>query len=302
MERDLTNILTEVLIFPYEQSVVDALTDACSSFVEAIEIGQYEDCVLHLCLDIPATDFIEHVNTQTGRRFPDRVYRALAGYVVGEALATVSDEDDKVMFSLALRNALKAKTDDADGIISKTIDPASFSAVEDYWAENINIPSLCGKDVVSSTIFDNSTWGKTGLDIDSSFADIQSLAKYYRREQFKKKFTGRNASDDKDVYAHALQVADEMAKQDWLFTVENPVAILKGLDLKGSAISLNNIKTRVLGDQDVYDDIDYVSVYCRYLYANDYEELGTRRISPLNFGIAIFYELLYERLKSDKYE
>ena len=147
MERDLTNILTEVLIFPYEQSVVDALTDACSSFVEAIEIGQYEDCVLHLCLDIPATDFIEHVNTQTGRRFPDRVYRALAGYVVGEALATVSDEDDKVMFSLALRNALKAKTDDADGIISKTIDPASFSAVEDYWAENINIPSLCGKDV-----------------------------------------------------------------------------------------------------------------------------------------------------------
>lgn len=302
MERDLKNILTDVLVFPYEQSIVDTLTEACSSYVEAIEIGQYEDCVLHLCLDIPTTDFIEHVNTQTGRKFPNRVYRALAGYVVGEALATVSDEDDKVMFPFALRNALKAKTDDADGIISKAIDPTSFSAVENYWAENINIPSLSGKDLVSSKIFDNTTWEETGLDIDESFADIQALAKYYRREQFKKKFTGRKASDNQDIYAFALQVADEIAEQDWLFTVENPVATFKGLELKGSAISLNNIKARVQGDQDVDDDIDYVSVYRRYLYANDYEELGTRRISPLNFGIAIFYELLYERLKTEKYE
>ena len=302
MERDLTNILTEVLIFPYEQSVVDVLTEVCSSFVDAIEIGQYEDCLLHLCLDIPATDLIEYVNTQTGRKFPNRVYRALAGYVVGEALATVNDEDDKVMFPLALRNALKAKTNDADGIISKTIDPASYYAVENYWAENIDIPSLSGKDLVSSTIFDNSTWGDTGFDIDNSFADIQSLAKYYRREQFKKKFSDRKASDNQDVYAYALQVADEIAKQDWLFTAENPVTIFQSLDLKGSAISLNNIKSRLLGDQDVDDDIGSVSVYRRYLYANDYEELGTRRVCPLNFGIAIFYELLYERLKTEKYE
>ncbi|MCR5849886.1 MAG: hypothetical protein K6G92_04145, partial [Bacteroidaceae bacterium] len=185
MERDLNNILTEVLVFPYEQSIVTALEEACSTYVEAIEIGQYEDCVLHLCLDIPATDFIEHVNTQTGRKFPNRVYRALAGYVVGEALATVSDEDDKVMFPLALRNALKAKTD-ADGIISKTIDPASFAAVEDYWKENIAIPSLIGNDIVSKEIFDNSTWADTGFEVEDTFGDIQALAKFYNREQFKK--------------------------------------------------------------------------------------------------------------------
>ncbi len=302
MERDLANILTEVLIFPYQKEVVDALMEACSKFVEEINLSQYEDCVLYLCLDMPATDLIESIKSQTGREFPNRVYRAMAGCVVGEALARVSDEDDKVMFPLALRNVLKAKTDDVDGIISKTIDPACFAAVEDYWAENINIPSLCGKDMVSSTIFDNSNWRETGLDIDESFGDIQALAKYYRREQFKKKFAGRNASENQDIYAFALQIADEIAAQDWLFTAENPVAIFKSLKLKGTAISLNNIKSRVLGVQDAEADIDYVSVYRRYLYANDYEELGAHRINPLNFGIAIFYELLYERLKTEKYE
>lgn len=303
MKRDLTNILTEVLVFPYEQSVVDVLAAACSSYVESIEIGQYEDCVLHLCLGIPAHELIQHINTQTGRKFPSRVYRALAGYVVGEALATVSDEDDKVMFPLALRNAMKGKTDDADGIINKTIDPASFAAVEEYWKENIAIPSLSGKDIVSTEIFDNSTWADTGFEVEDYFGDIQALAKFYNREQFKRKFAGRKPSDNQDIYAFANQVAGEISAQDWLFTAENPVRTLKSLDLKGSAISLANIKSIICVNQcAVNDDIETVSVYRRYLYANDYVELGTRRISPLHLGIAIFYELLYERLKSEKYE
>lgn len=303
MERELKDILTEVLVFPYEQSVVEALADACSKYVETIEIGQYEDCVMHLCLNIPAASFIESINKQTGRIFPSRVYRALAGYVVGEALDNSSDEDDNVVFPLALRNAMKVKTDDADGIICKTIDPASFAAVENYWAENIVIPSLCGKDIVSSTIFENSSWEETGLNIDDAFGDIQTLAKFYSREQFKKNLVGRKPSDNQDVYAFANQMAAEIAAKDWLFIVEKPVEIFKGLELKGTAISLRNIKLRIRGNDDsVNDDINNVSVFRRYLYANDYEDLGTQRINPLNFGIAIFYELLYERLKSEKYE
>lgn len=305
MKRNLKEILTEVLVFPYEQGIVDALKDACLKYVEAIELGQFEECVLHLCLDIPASDLIQSINTQTNRKFPSRVYRALAGYVVGEVLDNDNDEDedDNVVFPLALRNAMKAKVDDADGIISKTIDPVCFVAVEDYWKENVAIPSIIGKDIVSKEIYDNSTWAGTGFDVEETFGDIQALAKFYNREQFKKKFAGRKPSDNQDIYVFANQVVDEIAAQDWLFTAENPVQTLKSLELKGSAISLANIKSKIRANSDtVNDDIDSVSVYRRYLYANDYEELGTRRISPLHFGIAIFYELLYERLKSEKYE
>lgn len=302
MERDLNDILTEVLVFPYEKGVVDALTDACSTYVETIELDQFEDCVLHLCLDIPATDLIKHVNTQTGSKFPNRVYRALAGYVVGESLDNDSDEEDYVVYPLALRNAMKAKTDDADGIISKTIDPACFAAVEEYWEKNINIPSLDGEDIVI-TIFNYETWADTGLEVEDTFGDIQALAKFYNREQFKKTFTGRKPSDNQDIYAFAYQVAKEIAEQDWLFTTEDPVKTLKSMELKGPAISLSNIKSRIRGnDATVNDDIESISVFRRYLYADDYVELSSNRISPLNFAIAIFYEQLYERLKSMKYE
>lgn len=299
MVRDLKDILTEVLVFPYEESVVNVLTDACSKYAETIEIGPFEDCVLHLCMDIPATDLIEHINAQIGRKFPNRVYRALAGYVVGEALDN-SDEDDNLVFPLALRNAMKAKTNDADGIISKTIDSACFAAVEDYWKENTSIPSLKGEDLVS-TIFEYDTWADTGLDIENAFDNIKSLAKFYNREQFKKVFAERKPTDN--IYAFANQVADEIAAQYWLFTAENPVKTLKNLELKGTTKSLSKIKSEIReNDDSVNDEIDNVSVFRRFLYANDYVEISSNRISPLNFAIAIFYELLYERLKSEKYE
>ncbi len=302
MERDLKDILTEVLVFPYEQSVVDALKNACLKYVETIGLGQFEGCVLHLCLDIPASDFMQSINSQTGRKFPSRVYRALAGYVVGEALDNDSEEDDKVVFPLALRNAMKAKTDDVDGIISKTIDPSSFAAVEEYWEDNIAIPSLEGEDIVT-TIFNNDTWSETGLEIEDTYDNIKTLAKFYNREQFIKQFAGAKVSENQDIFAFAYNMADEIASQDWIFTAEDPVQTLKSLELKGSAISLANIKSKIRANSDIVnDDIESVSVYRRYLFANDYEELGTRRISPLVFGIAIFYELLYERLKSEKYE
>lgn len=302
MERDLKDILTEVLVFPYEQSVVDALKNACLKYVETIGLGQFEGCVLHLCLDIPASDFMQSINSQTGRKFPSRVYRALAGYVVGETLDNDSEEDDKVVFPLALRNAMKAKTDDVDGIISKTIDPSSFAAVEEYWEDNIAIPSLEGEDIVT-TIFNNDTWSETGLEIEDTYDNIKTLAKFYNREQFIKQFAGTKVSENQDIFAFAYNMADEIASQDWIFTAEDPVQTLKSLELKGSAISLANIKSKIRANSDIVnDDIESVSVYRRYLFANDYEELGTRRISPLVFGIAIFYELLYERLKSEKYE
>ena len=302
MERDLKDILTEVLVFPYEQSVVDALKNACLKYVETIGLGQFEGCVLHLCLDIPASDFMQSINSQMGRKFPSRVYRALAGYVVGEALDNDSEEDDKVVFPLALRNAMKAKTDDVDGIISKTIDPSSFAAVEEYWEDNIAIPSLEGEDIVT-TIFNNDTWSETGLEIEDTYDNIKTLAKFYNREQFIKQFAGTKVSENQDIFAFAYNMADEIASQDWIFTAEDPVQTLKSLELKGSAISLANIKSKIRANSDIVnDDIESVSVYRRYLFANDYEELGTRRISPLVFGIAIFYELLYKRLKSEKYE
>lgn len=302
MERDLISILTEVLVFPYEHTVVDSLKTACQRFVENLTLAQFEDCVLHLCLDITAYGLVRSINTQTERKYPNRVYRALAGYVVGEALSTVKDKDDKVMFALALRNVIKVKEKHADGIINKCIDPSYSSIVEEYWGSNIILSSLTGKDIVTS-IFDKETWADTELEIEESYNDIKSLAKYYCRSMFEKKYSAIKQPENQDAYRYAYNVADDIASQDWLFASVNPIMTIKALELTGSAAALNTIKSRIVNEsQTISDDIDAVSVFRRFLFANDYPEVGSRHINPQNFAIAVFYELLYERLKSENYE
>lgn len=302
MERDLKNILAEVLVFPYEQAVVDSLETACQKYVEDLTLGQFEDCVLHLCLDITAYELVQSVNTQTGRKFPNRVYRALAGYVVGEALSTVDDKDDKVMFAMALRNVIKVRDEQADGIIKKSIDPSYSSIVEEYWATNNTLSSLVGKGIVTS-IFDKDTWADTELEIEKTYDDIKTLAKYYCRTVFEKKYSAIKQPENQDIYRFAYNVANEIASQDWMFASENPIKTIKALGLKSSAVALNTIKSRIINAvQIITDDIDSMSVYRRFLYVNDYPEVGNRHINPQNFAIAVFYELLYERLKAENYE
>lgn len=298
MERDLNNILTEVLVFPYEQEVVDSLKEACSQYVEDITLEQFEECVLCLCLDVVANGLVESVNTHTNRRFPSRVYRALAGYVVGETLSAVED-DDKVIYTLALRNVMKVKTDDANGIISKCIDPSCFSTVEDYWEENIAIHSLSGEETISA-ILDKATWSETQLDINNVFDDIKTLAKYYCRMQFENKYDGKTVPDDMDIFLFAYSVANDMASQDWLFAPKKPVETLNNLGFDTTAMALSSIKSRVNSIQvSDGDSIEDTSVYRRYLFANDYQESGSHSVSAHDFAVAVFYELLYERLKSD---
>ena len=301
MERDLESILTEVLVFPYEQTVVDSLKTACQKYVEELTLDQFENCVLHLCLDITDFKLVQSVNTQTGKQYPGRVYRALAGYVVGEALSTVEDKDDKVMFALALRNVFKVKEEQADGIIKKSIDPSYSSIVEEYWASNNILSSLTGKDIVT-TIFDKETWADTELEIEETYSDIKSLAKYYCRSMFEKKYSAIIQPENQDIYRYAYNVAGDIASQNWMFASENPIKTIKALGLKGSAVALNTIKSRIVNvGQTITDDIDKMSVYRRFLFVNDYPEIGGRHINPQNFAFAVFYELIYERLKSEYY-
>lgn len=298
MERDLNNILTEVLVFPYEQEMVDSLKEACSQYVENVTLEQFEECVLNLCLDVVAKGLVESVNTHTNRRFPSRVYRALAGYVVGETLSAL-DDDDKVIYTLALRNVMKVKTDDANGIISKCIDPACFSAVEDYWEENIVIYSLSGEETISA-ILDKAAWSETQLDINNVFDDIKTLAKYYCRMQFENKYAGKTVPNDMDIFLFAYGVANDMASQDWLFAPEKPVETLNNLGFDTTAMALSSIKSRVASTQvSDGDEIEATSVYRRYLFANDYIDICSHNISAHDFAVAVFYELLYERLKAD---
>ena len=300
--NNLTDILTEVLVFPYDEDTVNSLSEACKTYAEEITLEQYEASILHLCLDRPDSALIDAINKTTGRTYPSQVYRALAGHVVGLALSTDQKGVDKILYPLALRNVLKCQQPSSAGIINKCIDASRFEIIEDFWRKYAEIPVIEPSDVLTE-LYDKDTWAETGLQIEDQFENLKSLAKYYIRSEFDKDYAMKSLQNNQDAYSFMNNVATDITSRDWLYVAAEPVKVLKGLKVSGGAVTLTTIKSRLLGDKaNVNTSIEKTSVFRRYIYSNDYEELGKKRVSPLQFGIAVFYELLYECLKSENYE
>lgn len=300
MLNNLTDILTEVLVFPYDEATVNSLSEACETYAEEISLAQYEACVLHLCLDIPSTSFIKAINETTQHNFPTQVYRALAGHVVGLALSTDQEGVDKLLYPLALGNVLKCHKPSSAGIINKCIDSSCFDAIENYWRKHAEIPAIEPSDLLTE-LYDKDSWADSSLEIEEQFENIKSLAKYFCRSELGKDYATKTLQANQDVYTFMNNVAQDLTSRDWLYAAEDPVKVFKNLHVSGGSATLSTIKSRMT-DVNTNTNIEKTSVFRRYIYSNDYEEIGQKRVSPLYFGIAMFYELLYECLKSEYYE
>lgn len=302
MKNNLTDILTEVLVFPYDKAAIGNLSEVCKTYAEEITLVQYEACVLHLCLDIPDASFIQSINKATECTYPAQVYRALAGHVVGLALSANQEDVNKILYPLALRNVLKCHQPSSAGIINKCIDSSRFDAIEDYWRRCSDIPAVEPSDLLTE-LYDKESWAESSLEIEEQFENIKSLAKYYCRTKFENDYSVKTVQSNQDAYTFMNDVAHDLTSRNWLYVAENPVKLFKKLKTGGGAATMSTIKTRLRGDNgDIDTNIERTSVYRRFIYSNDYQEIGQTRVSPLFFGIAVFYELLYEFLKSENYE
>lgn len=287
-------------MFPYDEATVNSLSEACKTYAEEISLAQYEACVLHLCLGIPDTSFMQVINEATEHTYPVPVYRALSGHVVGLALSAEQTGVDKLLYPLALCNVLKCHQPDSAGIINKCIDSSCFDAIESYWRKKAEIPAIEPSDVLAD-LYDKDSWSASSLDIEEQFETIKSLAKYFCRSEFGKDYVVKTLQANQEVYAFVNDVAQDLTSRNWLYVAEDPVKVFKNLHVSRGATALSIIKVRLQGmDDNTNTNIEKTSVFRRYIYSNDYQEIGQKRISPLHFGIAMFYELLYECLKIRK--
>ena len=302
MLKNLNDILTEVLVFPYDEATVNRLSDICETYARAMDLAEYEACVLHLCLDIPSVSFIKVINETTKLNYPTQVYRALAGHVVRFALSTAQEGMNKLLYPLALRNVLKCHHPSSAGIINKCIDSSCFDVIENYWRKHAKIPAIEPLDLLTE-LYDKDSWADSSLEIEEQFENIKSLAKYFCRSEFEKYYSTKTLQNNQDAYTFMNNVAQDLTSRNWLYVAEDPVKIFKNLHISGGSATLSTVKNRLRGMNNTTNtNIEKTSIFRRFIYSNDYQEIGQKRVSPLHFGIAVFYELLYECLKSEIHE
>lgn len=298
MAITLQSVLKGLTVFPYDTATIDSLSNACRSYASEISHTDFEECLLYLCQSKYNEDLVSSIEGETGKTFPARVYRGLAGYVVS---LTMEDEDlpkqKKVLFSLIVRNVMVFSFSSTDELIKKCISSRFYIPYDEFWNEQATIGSL-SKSKLFPQIFTSNTFNQLGCTADDIFPAIKILAKQHERNEYYGAVSQIKQEENEDDFAYAVRVVDEIQSRDWKYVDPNPIETLKKTGLKSQKrMTLEQIRSVVGANVRLTENFSPSSLLLHYLYNSDDIDLATYKMNPLHFAIALYYEWMFESLK-----
>ncbi len=298
MATSLQSVLKGVTVFPYEIETMDSLSIACQKYSSEISFANFEGCLLYLCQGKCYEDLVSSIEEGTGKIFPDRVYRGLAGYVVSLTMESEKlSEHKRVLFSLMVKNVMVFSFFSIDELIKQCISPQFYAPYDDFWNTQTSIGSL-PKNKLFPKIFTSDTFDQLGCTADDIFPAIKILAKQNERANYYKAVSQIKQEEEEDDFVYAVRVVYEIQSRDWEYVDPNPAATLKKIGLKShKRITLEQIRSVVDTDDLATEDFSPSSLLLHYLYKGDNAELATYKTNPLHFAIALYYECIFESLK-----
>lgn len=303
MTITLQSILRDTIVYPYDTTTMKGLSDACQTYSSEISLDSFEACLLYLCQDIPFRGFVSQINSSVNKQLPDRVYRALAGYVITLAMENKDiPAEKKVLFSLAIRNVMVFSFTSTDPLIQKCISPNYYSPYETFWERQSKISDL-PKTKLFPGVFNARTFNELGCTVDEVYPAIQVLAKQHARAVYYGAISQIKQQDGENEFCFASRVVDELLSYDWDYVDPNPVDTIKRTGLKSiKRMSLSQIKD-ILNNNDYEDDsFAASSVLLQYLYKGEFINLSEFKMNPLHFAIVLYFEWMYETLKENNNE
>lgn len=298
MLTSLNSILKEVIVFPYNNEMIDTLSSVCQSYAKKISLRDFEACLLFLCQGKRHDGLVTLIEDKAQKVFPDRVYRALAGYIV--LWAMVNNEltkQNKVLFSLMVRNVMVFSFTSSDVLVRQCISPEFYDPFDEYWSGQSEIGGL-PKSKLFPKIFTSSTFDELGCTAEELYPALQFLAKQNERSVYYKSVSQIRKAEGDDDYSFAVSVVNEIQSYGWHFVDPYPVGTIMKTGLR--ALRRKTLaQIRDVIDIDKMSDYKYSasSILLRYLYNNDYPKLSGFKMNPLHFAIALYYELMFESIK-----
>ena len=298
MATSLQSILKGLMVFPYDNETMNSLSNACLSFSSGISLVDFEGCLLYLCEGICYEALISSIEEETGKPFPNRVYRGLAGYIVSLAMDDENlSEQRKVLFSLMVRNVMVFYFNSTNELIKKCISPRFYTHYDEFWNAQAAIGSL-PKSKLFSKIYTSDSFDQLGCTVSEVFPAIKILAKQYERAEYYKAVSQIKQEENEDDFAYAERVVNEIQSRDWKYVDPNPAETLKKVGLKSlKRKTLKQIRSVVDTDGLSTEDFAQSCLLLRCIYCGDNIELATHKMNPLHFATALYYEWMYESLK-----
>lgn len=317
MENMLQELLNEVVVTPYDPKIIDRLTEICNEIAEATSVDDIDGYIESFVYNKPNMDFKHSVEEKYAEKHPEEeaidlppIFAiVLAQYIAIASITQYMDERDQSTASLILMNYLLFRKGSLTRLILPNHIKDMLSKIDVYIAnqDKIVVDGECGK--MKELLSDPDYLDTHYQDADIK-AEVRKMAKttyLYQQQLIIGKY---KRISDKKPYEKTYNFLFELLKHTpWKFTKNDVVTLLRQVmteeEQKKTATIESIVKELVEADVELpYETLEKSSLLLNYVQSGEKEvplELKNRRLTVMEFGIYIYYELLLEYIIYEYY-
>lgn len=317
MENLLQELLNEVVVTPYDAQIIERLTEICNEAAENVTVDDIDGYIEAFVHNKPDMEFKKTVEESYSEKYPDEeaidlppIFAiVLAQYITIASITQYMDERDQATASLILMNHLLFRKGSLTRLILPNHIKEMLSKIDAYIAnqDKIVVDGEFGKmkELLSGPNYLDEHYQEAEVK-----AEVRKMAKTAYLYQQQLIVAKHKTVSEKKPYEKTYNFLFELLKHTpWKFTNNDVATLLRQVlteDGQKKTATIENVVKELVeaGAELPYDTLERSSLLLRYLQSGGKEvsqELKNRRLTVMEFGIYIYYELLLEYIIYEYY-
>lgn len=313
----LQELLNEVVVTPYDPIIIERLTEICNVIAEETTVDDIDGYIESFVYNKPDMDFKHSVEDNYAEKFPEEeaidlppIFAiVLAQFIAITSITQYLEGRDQATASLILMNHLLFRKGSLTRLILPNHIKEMLLKIDTYIANNdkIVVDGVFGKmkELLSEPDYLDTHYQEAEIK-----AEVRKMAKtaYLYQQQFI--VVKHKGVSEKKPYEKTYRFLFELLKNTpWKFANNDVVTLLRQVlteeGQKKTATIDNIVKELVEADVKLpYDTLEESSLLLKYVQSGGKDvpqELKNRRLTVMEFGIYIYYELLLEYIIYEYY-
>ncbi len=312
----LQKLLNDVVVTPYDPNITSRLAVVCDEMAAEVKVDTIDRYIASFVFNKPDWDFKQEVEEKYAKTYPDEdslVLPPLFAIVLAQTITIYAITNkltgmDQAVASLILMNYLLYRK----GSLTKLILPnhlsEMFYKMDSYIDGKDNLEITGDKEHLAS-ILSNPDFLMENYNNEMIRREVRELAKMailYKRQAITDKYKQRQGENAfVKVYEYLCEVIEEgkwpFLKNDIkriLLDVTTEAEQKKQATIEGIIGELTKAKVDL-----PYDSLEESSLILKFI-AKDEEipvELKSKRLTVMEFGVYVYYELLLEHIICEYY-
>ncbi len=316
MENLLQKMLNEVVVTPYNPEVTSRLAAICDEYAENVAVTELDGYIKTFVLNQPDMSFKEELEKKYADQYPNDesivlppIFTiVLSQYIVCKAITEYMGEQDQATASLMVMNYMLYRKGSLTRLILPDYIKGMYSKIDDY-VSNLNTLSLDGDYNHLRGLMENPAYlteNGNNADLSNEIRRMALTTYRYHQQCLINKYVNE---DDSQPYVKVYKFLYElMTKTPWKYVKNDVVTFIKNI------VSVDGLKKTATIDSIVaeltksevelpFNTREESSLLLRYVSKEDEvpDEIRSRRLTVLEFGVYLYYELLLEFIIGEYY-